>query len=103
MNEKIIINARIVDPSQKLDEMGSIIIDKNGKVKAIGKKVTKKDSPNAEVIDVKKNLIIPGIAIFPFKSIFSTDFETSEIFVFFPIDFIFPFSSITILPISSIF
>ena len=33
MNEKIIINARIVDPSQKLDEMGSVIIDKNGKVK----------------------------------------------------------------------
>ncbi len=61
MNEKIIINARIVDPSQKLDEMGSIIIDKNGKVKSIGKKVTKKDSPNAEVIDVKKNLVIPGI------------------------------------------
>ena len=42
MNEKIIINARIVDPSQKLDEMGSVIIDKNGKVKAIGGKVTKK-------------------------------------------------------------
>ena len=61
MNEKIIINARIVDPSQKLDEMGSVIIDKNGKVKDIGKKVTKKDYPNAEVIDVKKNLIIPGI------------------------------------------
>ena len=61
MNEKIIINARIVDPSQKLDEMGSIIIDKNGKIKAIGKKVTKKDCTNAEVIDVKKNLIIPGI------------------------------------------
>ena len=61
MNEKIIINARIVDPSQKLDEMGSVIIDKNGKVKAIGKKVTKKDCPNAEIIDVKKNLIIPGI------------------------------------------
>ena len=53
------INARIVDTSQKLDEMGSII-DKNGKVKAIGKKVTKKDCPNAEVIDVKKS-IIPGI------------------------------------------
>ena len=61
MNEKIIINARIVDPSQKLDEMGSIIIDKNGKIKAIGKKITKNDCPNAEVIDVKKNLIIPGI------------------------------------------
>ena len=57
MNEKIIINARIVDPSQKLDEMGSIIIDKNGKAKAIGKKVTKKDCPNAEVIDVKKKAL----------------------------------------------
>ena len=42
MNEKILINARIVDPSQKLDEIGSIVIDKNGKVKAIGKKYLKK-------------------------------------------------------------
>ena len=61
MSEKILINARIVDPSQKLDEIGSIIIDKNGKIKSIGKKVSKKDSPAAEVIDVKKNLVIPGI------------------------------------------
>ena len=41
MNEKILINARIVDPSQKLDELGSIAIDKNGIVKAIGKNVAK--------------------------------------------------------------
>jgi dihydroorotase len=61
MNEKILINARIVDPSQKLDEMGSVLIDKNGQVKAIGKNVSKKDSPKAEIVDVKKNLIIPGI------------------------------------------
>ncbi len=61
MNEKILINARIVDPSQKLDEIGSIIIDQNGKIKSIGKKVSKKDSPKADVIDVKKNLVIPGI------------------------------------------
>ncbi len=61
MNEKILINARIVDPSQKLDEIGSIVIDKNGKVKAIGKKISKKDYPNAEIIDIKKNLVIPGI------------------------------------------
>ena len=42
MNEKILINARIVDPSQKLDEIGSVVIDKNGILKAIGKKFTKK-------------------------------------------------------------
>ena len=45
MNEKILINARIVDPSQKLDLIGSIIIDKNGKIKAIGKKITQKKMP----------------------------------------------------------
>ncbi len=41
MKEKIFINARIIDPSQKIDETGSLILDKNGKVKAIGKKVKK--------------------------------------------------------------
>ena len=44
MNEKILINARIVDPSQKLDELGSILIDKYGKIRAIGKKYLKKIS-----------------------------------------------------------
>ena len=35
MKEKIFINARIIDPSQKIDEKGSLILDQNGKVKAI--------------------------------------------------------------------
>ena len=43
MKEKIFINARIIDPSQKMDEKGSLILDKNGKVKAIGKNVKKTD------------------------------------------------------------
>ena len=46
---------------------------------------------------------IPGIAILPCKSIFLAVFEASESVVFFPIDLILPFSSITIFPISSIF
>ena len=41
MKEKILINARIIDPSQGLDEIGSIIIDDKGKIKAIGKGVKK--------------------------------------------------------------
>ena len=32
MKEKIFINARIIDPSQGIDEEGSVILDKNGKV-----------------------------------------------------------------------
>tara|TARA_Y100000817_G_scaffold242628_1_gene194590 strand:+ start:895 stop:2184 length:1290 start_codon:yes stop_codon:yes gene_type:complete len=62
MKEKIFINARIIDPSQKIDETGSLILDKNGKVKAIGKKVKKSDAESsAEIFDIKGNVLIPGI------------------------------------------
>ena len=61
MKEKILINAHIIDPSQRMDEKGSIIINEEGKIKAIGKDVKKDDSPSAEVIDVKNHIIIPGI------------------------------------------
>ena len=44
MKEKFFINARIIDPSQKMDEKGSIILDQSGKVKAIGKNVKKSDA-----------------------------------------------------------
>ena len=54
MREKIFINARIIDPSQKMDEKGSLILDEKGKVKSIGKEVKKNDaSSNAEIIDIK--------------------------------------------------
>ncbi len=61
MKEKILINARIIDPSEGIDEKGSVIIDDKGKIKAIGKNVKKNDAPSAEVIDVKNHIIIPGI------------------------------------------
>ena len=35
MKEKIFINARIIDPSQKMDEKGSLILNDKGKVKAL--------------------------------------------------------------------
>ena len=38
MKEKILTNIRIVDPSQKMDEIGNIIINEKGKIKSIGKK-----------------------------------------------------------------
>ena len=37
MKEKILFNVRIIDPSQKMDEFGCIIIDDKGKIKSIGK------------------------------------------------------------------
>jgi dihydroorotase len=62
MTEKILTNVRIIDPSQGMDEKGSLIVDENGKVKGIGKDVRKIDaSPSAEIIDLKNNILIPGI------------------------------------------
>ena len=62
MKEKILINARIIDPSQKMDEKGSVVIDDKGKIKTIGKNVKRSDAaPSAEVIDLKNYIVIPGI------------------------------------------
>ncbi len=62
MKEKYLINARIIDPSQKIDFIGGLIIDEKGKIKDIGKHI--KDASktkNVEVIDIEKKVVIPGI------------------------------------------
>ena len=62
MNEKYFVNARIVDPSQSIDEVGGLIVDTNGKIKAVGKKVSKENIPTkSEVVDLKGKVLIPGI------------------------------------------
>ncbi len=62
MKEKILLNVRIVDPSQKMDEVGNIIIDEKGKIKAVGKKVKISDASKiSEKIDLKGNIAIPGL------------------------------------------
>jgi len=62
MKEKILLNVRIIDPSQKMDEVGNIIIDEKGKIKAVGKKVKISDASKiSEKIDLKGNIAIPGL------------------------------------------
>ena len=62
MKEKYFINARIVDPSQSIDEVGGLIVDINGKIKAVGKKVSKENIPTkSEIVDLKGKVLIPGI------------------------------------------
>jgi len=62
MKETILINAHIIDPSQKMNEKGSIIIDEKGKIKNIGKSVKISDAASsAVVIDLKNHIVIPGI------------------------------------------
>ena len=62
MKEKILKNCRIIDPSQKIDEIGGILIDDNGKIKDLGKNVKiSKSSTRTEEIDCDKKIAIPGI------------------------------------------
>ena len=59
MKEKILTNVRIIDPSQKMDEIGNIVIDEKGKIKSIGKESG--TSKSAEKIDLKGLVAIPGL------------------------------------------
>ena len=59
MKEKILTNVRIIDPSQKMDEIGNIVIDEKGKIKSIEKKLG--TSKSAEKIDLKGLVAIPGL------------------------------------------
>jgi dihydroorotase len=62
MKEKYLVNARIVDPANNIDEIGGLIIDSNGLIKAVGKKVKNDNLPSdIEKIDLKNNTLIPGI------------------------------------------
>ena len=62
MEEKYLINARIIDPKNDMDEIGGLIVDSKGLVKAVGKKVTKANIPaKAEKIDlcIERRLVHP--------------------------------------------
>jgi dihydroorotase len=62
MNEKYIINAKIIDPKNQINEIGGLIINNKGEIKAVGKKVTIENLPNnAEKIDLKNKVLIPGL------------------------------------------
>ena len=62
MKEKYLINARIIDPKNQIDEIGGLIIDSKGMIKAVGKKVANANLPiKADKIDLKKQILMPGI------------------------------------------
>jgi len=62
MKKQYFLNANIIDTHNSLNEFGGLIIDDNGLVEAIGKKVNKNNIPSREkVIDLKGKYIFPGI------------------------------------------
>ena len=62
MKKKYFINANIIDPYNSLNETGGLIINENGKIEGVGKKVNTNNIPSREkVIDLKGKYIFPGL------------------------------------------
>ena len=60
--EKIYLNANIIDPYNAIDEIGGLIINEEGKIEAVGKKVNKNNIPSREkFIDLNGKHIFPGL------------------------------------------
>jgi len=62
MKKKYFINGYVIDPKNSLSEKGGLIINEEGKIEGVGKKVNKNNIPSREkYIDLKENYIFPGI------------------------------------------
>ena len=62
MKKQYFIDANIIDPYNSINEIGGLIIDENGKIEGIGKKVNSNNIPSREkVIDLNKKYIFPGL------------------------------------------
>ena len=62
MKKQYFLNANIIDPKNSIEEIGGLIINEEGKIEAIGKKVNKNNIPSREkYIDLNGKYIIPGL------------------------------------------
>ena len=62
MKKKYFIKGNIIDPSNSLNEVGGLIINENGKIDGIGKKVNTNNIPSREkYTDLKGKYIFPGL------------------------------------------
>ena len=62
MKKKYFLNANIVDPHNSIEEIGGLIVNEEGIIEAIGKKVNKNNIPAREkFIDLNEKYIFPGL------------------------------------------
>jgi len=62
MKKKYFLNANILDPANFIEENGGLIINEDGNIEAIGKKVNENNIPSREkYIDLKGKYIFPGL------------------------------------------
>ena len=56
-----LLNARVIDTKNNIDEIGGILISEDGLIIASGKEVTAENVGDAKVYDCTNKLVIPGI------------------------------------------
>ena len=62
MKKKYFLNANIIDPHNSIEGIGGLIVNEEGKIEAIGKKVNKNNIPSRQkFIDLKEKYIFPGL------------------------------------------
>ena len=62
MKKQYFLNGNIIDPYNSIEEFGGLIINEEGKIEAIGKKVNKNNIPSREkFIDLNEKYIFPGL------------------------------------------
>ena len=61
MKKQCIINTRFVDSRNNIDEIGGVLINEEGRIQAVGSKVTKDNASDAIVYNCKNKITIPGI------------------------------------------
>ena len=62
MKKQYFLNANIIDTHNSLNEVGGLVINENGLIEAVGKKVNKNNLPSREkIIDLQGKHIFPGI------------------------------------------
>ena len=62
MKKKYFLNANILDPANSIEENGGLIVNEEGKIEAIGKKVNENNIPSREkYTDLKEKFIFPGL------------------------------------------
>jgi len=62
MKKKYFLNAKIIDPYNSVDEIGGLIVNEEGRVEAVGKKVNKNNIPSREkFVDLNEKYIFPGL------------------------------------------
>ena len=62
MEKQYLINGRIINPTNQIDEIGGLIIDNEGKIEASGKDVSGENLPNkVNKIDLNQKILMPGL------------------------------------------